>query len=235
MKVACAGNSRALEILESANHRPVTQPLPAFVSSGELRSVFRSAHPFRGRGRRKVLRHFCLAPAQAGTRPRNVGFEGGSCHVNIRWDKIQNKHSLIDQKKFFFRGGGGESTKRGTLGFGKDSKCERWRQKYHDFHRLRVPPGAPWPPPRLDREEQCAAQCPSSSLPRSSSNSTQARSPSPGGKVARQPSLTSWVVSAQVASLQQAPRFPWDSNFPLCLPKENSSTRRLRSLLSSVP
>ena len=191
-------------------------------------------HPFRGHGRSKVLRHFCLASAQAGTGPRSLGFGGGSSHVNIRWDKIQNKHNLIDQKKFFSRGGGGENTKMGTLGFGKDSKHERWRQKYPHLHRLWVPPGL-LGPLHLDREEQCIVQCPSSRLPTSAGNSLQARSPSPGGKVAEQPGRTSWIVSAQVASLQQASRFPRDSNFPLCLPKENSSALRLRSLLSSMP
>lgn len=147
MKVACPGNSPALETLESANHRPVTQPLPAFVSSLVNSAVSsKSVHPFRGHGRRKVLRHFCLAPAHSRHRLRNLGFGGGSCHVNIRWDKIQNKHSLIDQKKFFSGGGGGENTKMGTLSFGKVSRHERWRQKSQFPQAVGHPPQAPWPP-----------------------------------------------------------------------------------------
>lgn len=180
MKVACAGNSPALKTLESANHRPVTQPLPAFIFS-LVNSGVSSGLCIHSEGAAGGSSQALMAPAQAGSGPRSLGFGGGSCHVNIRWDKIENKHSLIDQKKFFSRGGGGENTKMGTLGFGKDSKHERWRQKYPDLHRLWVPPGL-LGPLHLDREEQCVVPCPSSRLPRSAGNSSQARSPSPAGR-----------------------------------------------------
>ena len=199
LKVACPGNSPALEILESANHRPVTQPLPAFVSSLVNSAVSsKSVHPFRGYGRRNVLRYFGLAPAHSRHRLRSLGFGGGSCHVNIRWDKIQNKPSLTDQKKVFSGVEEGSIQRWGHWALAKTADMSDGGRD-SSFHRLWGVRPRLLGPLYLGREEQCAPSVSSSRLPRNAGNSAQAHSPSqpdflgnicPGGQPAAGPSFS---------------------------------------------
>ena len=66
-KVACAGNSPALETFGFANHGQVTQPFPASLSSLVKSGVPSSfMNPFRGLKRRTGLVHICLVPAHSG-------------------------------------------------------------------------------------------------------------------------------------------------------------------------
>lgn len=195
----------------------------------EMRSLFQLSESIqRTQEEKRSCSHLptFASPRRAGTGLGRLGCAGRDHLVNTRWDKTQNEQGHTDQKEPFL--GVRVERVRRTLALAETGKHEIWRQKTTTATGCpevgvgveRLLPGS-----RLLYREQ---QFLSGSLFKPSKQECGIRAHSlmplpPAGRWRGQASRISWVMPAQVARLHQAPRFPGDSNFPFCLPRENSS------------